>query len=365
METEAGPGPFSVQLPAVCRTCDNLAIDTAPSFSPVSEDTFAYLSTRVMGYESDRRSVKLMDGSGAPPADLTADWTHSVDSAVWSAAGGGLYLGISRDARYTVEFLDVTTRVSTPIPTVPGAPSGAQPIANGSLIIYSVSSYQSPSSIVVQKPDGSAAVDLTAGFNFVALSKLQRSPTEQFRFNGSVAGSTVQSWFFKPAGGFEDGKKYPLVYLIHGGPQQAWFDSWSFRWNPQIWTAAGFAVAMVNFHGSNSFGQEFTDSITGNYVRPTRGHTAGRREARRWLADERAGAIVVAVAQCAALVLTRLLSLTIVCTCRSPVPRRFAGHPSLHGPHARPRLLPQRLALRRQPRPREARSGGSVVRRVG
>jgi len=77
-------------------------------------------------------------------------------------------------------------------------------------------------------------------------------------------GDDVHIWFLKPAN-FDSQKKYPLVQLIHGGPQQSWGDDWSNRWNPQLWANAGYAVSMINFHGSTGYGQSFTDSVSTNW----------------------------------------------------------------------------------------------------
>ena len=60
-------------------------------------------------------------------------------------------------------------------------------------------------------------------------------------------------------------KKYPVKFLIHGGPQGAWGDDWSFRWNPQLFAANGYVVVMINFHGSTGYGQKFIDAINGDW----------------------------------------------------------------------------------------------------
>ena len=76
-------------------------------------------------------------------------------------------------------------------------------------------------------------------------------------------GTLVQMWILKPPG-FDPARKYPLVFLVHGGPQGAWMDSWSYRWNPQLWAAQGYVVALPNPRGSTGFGQRFVDEITHN-----------------------------------------------------------------------------------------------------
>ncbi len=74
----------------------------------------------------------------------------------------------------------------------------------------------------------------------------------------------MQMWILKPPG-FDAGKKYALGYLVHGGPQGAWADGWSFRWNPQIWAAQGYVIAAPNPRGSTGFGQKYTDQISGDW----------------------------------------------------------------------------------------------------
>ena len=77
-------------------------------------------------------------------------------------------------------------------------------------------------------------------------------------------GFQMQMWILKPPG-FDPKKKWPVVYLVHGGPQGAWEDGWSFRWNPQLWAAQGYVAVMPNPRGSTSFGQEFCDQISGDW----------------------------------------------------------------------------------------------------
>ena len=99
--------------------------------------------------------------------------------------------------------------------------------------------------------------------NSELLSKLEMNPAEEFWFDGA-AGEKVQGFLVKPPF-FDPSKKYPLVMLIHGGPQNAWSDNFHFRWNAQMFASPGYVVAMVNFHGSTGFGQLFTDSISGDW----------------------------------------------------------------------------------------------------
>jgi dipeptidyl aminopeptidase/acylaminoacyl peptidase len=99
--------------------------------------------------------------------------------------------------------------------------------------------------------------------NDALLSQIEMPPLEPFTFKGAN-NEEVQGFLIKPPG-FDAAKKYPLKFLIHGGPQGAWGDSWSYRWNGELFAANGYVVVMINFHGSTGYGQKFTDSISGDW----------------------------------------------------------------------------------------------------
>ena len=99
--------------------------------------------------------------------------------------------------------------------------------------------------------------------NDALLSQIDMQPLESFRFKGAND-EEVHGFIVKPPG-FDPTKKYPLKFLIHGGPQGAWGNEWSYRWNPELFAANGYVVMMINFHGSTGYGQKFTDSISGDW----------------------------------------------------------------------------------------------------
>jgi len=96
--------------------------------------------------------------------------------------------------------------------------------------------------------------------NDQAVAALDLPPLEEFGFRGAL-GDSVFGWVLRPPG-FQPGRRYPLVYLVHGGPQGAWVDNWHARWNYQMFASRGWVVAAVNFHGSTGYGQKFTDAIS-------------------------------------------------------------------------------------------------------
>jgi dipeptidyl aminopeptidase/acylaminoacyl peptidase len=99
--------------------------------------------------------------------------------------------------------------------------------------------------------------------NRSVLSQVAMSPLESFWFPGAN-GDKVEGFLVKPPN-FDASKKYPVKFLIHGGPQGAWGDDWSFRWNPELFAADGYVVIMINFHGSTGYGQKFIDAINGDW----------------------------------------------------------------------------------------------------
>src|SRR5208282_3871690 len=99
--------------------------------------------------------------------------------------------------------------------------------------------------------------------NDAVLSQIAMSPLEPFWFEGAE-GDKVEGFLVKPPN-FDPAKKYPVKFLIHGGPQGAWGDDWSYRWNPELFAANGYVVVMINFHGSTGYGQKFIDAINGDW----------------------------------------------------------------------------------------------------
>ena len=130
------------------------------------------------------------------------------------------------------------------------------------LMVYLEQSGSSPPEIKTATSRGGASVQLTH-FNDSALGDYQLTPFEKMESEGAD-GAKVQSFIVKPPG-FDPGKQYPVLFLLHGGPQGAWGESWSYRWNPQVFAAAGYVVVMPNPHGSTGYGQAFTDAVSGNW----------------------------------------------------------------------------------------------------
>src|SRR5207249_4121291 len=128
-------------------------------------------------------------------------------------------------------------------------------------LFYSKTAIASPAEIWKVNLPGNVAIDSVSEqvthMNDAVLSKIDMQPLESFTFKGAN-NEEVQGFMVKPPG-FDPTKKYPLKFLIHGGPQGAWGNEWTYRWNAELFVANGYVVVMINFHGSTGYGQKFTD----------------------------------------------------------------------------------------------------------
>ncbi|PSR70526.1 hypothetical protein PHLCEN_2v13565 [Hermanssonia centrifuga] len=245
-------------------------------------DKVAWVELDEDGYESDRGKVVIYDLNKDVRFTLTQKWDRSAAELAFSPDDKVLYLTAGDIARIKVFALPVppTPKSSTTHPdlsdeystphalTSNGAAAAIQPLANGRLLFTS-SSFTSPNDVFVirglSEDLDSVAVKKTkveqlTKFTADALSSKSLSLGEDFWFDG--AEKKIQGWILKPPG-FKEGakKKYPIVLLIHGGPQGAWEDQWSTRWNPNIFAQQGYFTVAINPTGSTTFGQELTDAI--------------------------------------------------------------------------------------------------------
>jgi dipeptidyl aminopeptidase/acylaminoacyl peptidase len=141
---------------------------------------------------------------------------------------------------------------------------------NGDDVYFTNNSLKSPNDIYVfmlcptgcGDPPPPPAKQLTH-FNDTLLSQIQMQPLDSFWFTGAH-NDKVEGFLVKPPN-FDASKKYPVKFLIHGGPQGAWGDDWSYRWNPELFATNGYVVIMINFHGSTGYGQKFIDAINGDW----------------------------------------------------------------------------------------------------
>lgn len=237
----------------------NSAWDTQPQFSPDGKH-LVYLAMARPGFEADRFRVMVLDWPGGTTARaLTEAWDRSVDSMTFSADGKTLLVtaqDVGQVALFTVDF-------ATGKPWRIFADGHVRnPAYAGNRIVFGRDTMKSPVELYSIDLQGQNLKALTA-VNAERLAGLAFGDFEQFSFPGAK-GEKVHGYVVKPAN-FDPTKKYPIAFLIHGGPQGSFGNDFHYRWNPQAYAGAGYAAVMIDFHGSTGYGQAFTDSISGDW----------------------------------------------------------------------------------------------------
>jgi dipeptidyl aminopeptidase/acylaminoacyl peptidase len=239
-------------------TADNPAWDTHPVFSPDGK-TLAYLAMSRPGYESDRLRIVLRDWPGGATRTLAADWDRSPYDLLWAADGQTLYATAANVGQVSLFAIDVA---SGDVRTVIDQGCLRSPQRAGDRILFGREHLQSPIELYTANGEGTDLKPITR-INARNVARARMGEADQFRFAG-WNDEPVYAYVLKPVD-FDPTQKYPVAFLIHGGPQGSFGNSFHYRWNPQVYAGRGYAVVMVDFHGSVGYGQAFTDSISGDW----------------------------------------------------------------------------------------------------
>ncbi|MGD1072097.1 MAG: S9 family peptidase [Bryobacteraceae bacterium] len=239
------------------RVTGNPGADNSPQYSPDGK-YIAYRSQARAGYESDKwRLVVLERATGKLTLPIDAV-DRSVESFVWSPDSRRIFFGAVDRGHQSIQFVGVEGGA------VRVAVSGANTLddlqftPDSKTIVFTRQSGDSPVEICTASSSGGAVVTLTH-LNDDLLSRYQLTALEDFWVAGAE-NTQIQSFMAKPPG-FNPARKYPVLMLIHGGPQNEWGESWTYRWNAQVFAGAGYVVVMPNPRGSIGYGQKFTDDI--------------------------------------------------------------------------------------------------------
>jgi dipeptidyl aminopeptidase/acylaminoacyl peptidase len=260
-------------------TEENPGADAQPSYSPDGE-YLAYVSQDRAGFEADRWVLRVRDRDDGVTTDVTGNLDRPVQSFLWGAsrAAKGDITGTSRDLVFVVDdsgslairslamIADDDGHVFTnlrPGLITGGVNTAPQLVPGSGELVFVKGASNAPNEIHRSQPDGTALSPLTR-HNAALMSELDLPRAEAFSFEGA-GGDRVAGWVVKPPG-FDPSKKYPVVFLIHGGPQGAWHDEWHNRWNYGLFAAPGYCVVAVNPRGSTGYGQEFTDQISKDWA---------------------------------------------------------------------------------------------------
>jgi dipeptidyl aminopeptidase/acylaminoacyl peptidase len=277
--------------PAKNITADNPASDSSPLYSPDGR-YIAYRAQQRPGYESDRFRLMLYDRKTGEKKNLTEELDEWVGTFVWSTDSKLLFFTAENAGSAPIRSI----AIDRPFKTVPPSAedsrrgfTGYEPLStpglltlplgyfddlafskDGKILFSTHMSIKGPNEIYQQRVDkGPTPGEPITHFNDDLISQVEMSPLEPFWFTGAH-NDKVEGFLVKPPN-FDPSKKYPVKFLIHGGPQGAWGDDWSFRWNPELFasptssTSSGYVVIMINFHGSTGYGQKFIDAINGDW----------------------------------------------------------------------------------------------------
>ena len=235
----------------------NPAADGFPRYSPDGK-YIAYRAQRRSGFEADRWELMLYDRGTGTARSLTQNFDSHVGPFVW--APGGTVLYFEAEEKAAVPLFSVTT-AGNDVRTIFDGHSNhdVRVSGDGTTLVFLHSSAVRPAEIYRCATDGKGAAPVT-GINDAVFAGLDIPPPSSVTFEGA-GGTNVQAWIFTPPG-FSRSHRYPLVFMVHGGPQGAWLDGWSYRWNPPLWAAQGYVVLAPNPRGSTGFGQQYVDEIS-------------------------------------------------------------------------------------------------------
>jgi dipeptidyl aminopeptidase/acylaminoacyl peptidase len=262
-------------------SADNPASDSTPLYSPDGR-YLAYRAQERPGYESDRFRLMLYDRKTGQKKNLMPDFDHWVGTYTWAGDSQTIYFSAEHLRHSLIYAVGPISGGHPQVRTMVGGYNDDVAVApDRKKLIFSRMSLKAPNEIYTAdaRAEGCPATtgqvdkghencslskdEALTHINDQLLSQISWSDDEAFSFTGAH-GDWVEGTLVKPPD-FEGSKKYPVKFLIHGGPQGAWGDDWSYRWNSELFAANGYVVIMINFHGSTGNGQKFIDAINGDW----------------------------------------------------------------------------------------------------
>ena len=238
-------------------TADNPADDSGPRFSPDGKRLAYGLERKADGFP-DYTRLAVMDIATGRTTVLTEGWDNSASGWSWTPDGRSLVFHAEVRGRQNV--YRVPAAGGTPVVVHHGGTTAGAQATPGGQVVFQRQTLDRPPELAAVGLDGSGFRALTT-VNDARAAGWDLGAVKDLTFEGAD-GEDVQMFLVFPPG-FEPGKKYPLVHLVHGGPHGSFGDAFHFRWNAHAFAAPGYLVALVNFHGSSGFGQPFLESILG------------------------------------------------------------------------------------------------------
>ncbi|MCB1599696.1 MAG: S9 family peptidase, partial [Xanthomonadales bacterium] len=244
--------------PAENLTPEYPGYDTSPLYSADGKKLY-WRSMARAGYEADRNRILELDLATKAVREVAPEWDRSPDGLSLSADGRSLITYADDIGQRLLFAIDIASGKARRLTTA-GSVSG---YAVGKHQIYAaIDALDAPADIYAVSLKDGARKALTA-VNADALKQIRFGQYEQFSFKG-WNDESVYGWVVKPAD-YVEGQRYPVAFIVHGGPQGSMGNSFHYRWNPQTYAGKGFAVVFIDFHGSTGYGQAFTDAIRGDW----------------------------------------------------------------------------------------------------
>ena len=249
----AGGQPLKITL--------TMGADSNPRYSPDGK-YIAWRAQQRAGYESDRWRLMTLERSTGKVVNLTESLDRWVNSFTWSPDSSRLFFTMNDRGRQAIQVMPLTGGAAGRVVSGDSELDDMQLTRNGRTMVYTQQSGISPVEIFRASSSGGEAVALTH-LNDQTLADHQLTQLEEFWVDGAE-GAKVHSFMIRPPD-FTPGRKYPVLMLIHGGPQGFWGHAWTYRWNAQVFAAAGYVVVMPNPRGSSGYGQKFIDEINNDW----------------------------------------------------------------------------------------------------
>ncbi len=231
--------------------------DNGPRYSPDGK-YLAYMSMATPGFEADQQNLMLVNLQDGSKTNLTESLDRSVSDFVWSPDSRKIYFFVPNHGSHTIYAVDIKTAKRTIllagnfINAIDISPDGKYLVVSRQAVNYPTELYK----LDIRKKE---LTQLTFT-NQERLAGLEMNPLESYWFTGANNDS-IQLFMVKPPQ-FDPNKKYPMLCLIHGGPQGEWSDDFHYRWNAEMFASPGYVVIMINFHGSRGYGQAFCNAVS-------------------------------------------------------------------------------------------------------